>query len=49
MNVMAGVLLPFGVLLYARACYFRHRLKGDLKQIVMTNKEIQDIINERKL
>lgn len=49
MNVMAGVLLPFGVLLYARACYFRHRLKGDLKQIVKTNKEIQDIINERKL
>lgn len=49
LNVAAGVVLPVGVLLYARATFFRHRLKGDLKRIVKTNKEIQNIIYERKL
>ena len=49
LNVAAGVVLPVGVLLYARAIFFRHRLKGDLKRIVKTNKEIQNIIYERKL
>ena len=49
MNVSAGAILPIGLLLYARAVFFRHRLKGDMRQIVKTNKEIQDIIYERKL
>ena len=49
MNVLAGVLLPVGVLLYARAIFFRHRLKGDMKQIIRINSEIHYIINERKL
>lgn len=49
MNVAAGILLPVGCLLYIRACLFRYRLKKDLRQIVKTNKEIQDIIYERKL
>ena len=49
LNAAAGVVLPVGVLLYARATFFRHRLKGDLKRIVKTNKEIQNIIYERKL
>lgn len=49
LNAVAGVVLPVGVLLYARATFFRHRLKGDLKRIVKTNKEIQNIIYERKL
>lgn len=49
LNAAAGVVLPVGVLLYARAIFFRHRLKGDLKRIVKTNKEIQNIIYERKL
>lgn len=49
MNMTAGILIPIGLLFYARACFFRHRLKGDLKQIVKTNKEIQNIIYERKL
>ena len=49
MNMMVGILIPIGLLFYARACFFRHRLKGDLKQIVKTNKEIQNIIYERKL
>lgn len=49
MNMTAGIVLPLGALFYARACFFRRRLKGDLKQIVKTNKEIQDIIYERKL
>ena len=50
MNVTAGVVFPIGLLLYARAIFFRHRLKGDLKSIVKINKEIQDIIQlyERK-
>ena len=49
MNLTAGIIFPIGILFYARACFFRHRLKGDLRQIVKTNKEIQDIIYERKL
>lgn len=49
MNVMAGVLLPIGVLLYARAVFFRYRLKGDMKQIIRINSEIHYIVNERKL
>ena len=49
MNVAAGVVFPVGLLLYARAVFFRHRLKGDIRQIVRTNKELQDIIYERKL
>lgn len=49
MNVAAGVMLPIGLLLYVRAVFFRYRLKGDLKRIVKTNKEIQYIINERIL
>lgn len=49
MNVTAGVVLPVGLLLYARAIFFRHRLRGDLSEIVRINKEIQDIIYERKL
>ena len=50
MNVTAGVAFPIGLLLYARVIFFRHRLKGDLKNIVKINKEIQDIIQlyERK-
>ena len=49
MNVMAGVVFPIGLLLYARAVFFRHRLRGDLSEITRINKEIQDIIYERKL
>ena len=49
MNVLAGVLLPIGLLFYARAVFFRHRLKGDLAQIIDINKEIKYIIYERKL
>ena len=49
MNMTVGILIPIGLLFYARACFFRHRLKGDLKQIVKTNKDIQNIIYERKL
>ena len=49
MNITAGILFPIGILFYARAIFFRHRLKGDLKKIVNINKEIQDIIYERKL
>lgn len=49
MNLIAGIVFPIGLLFYARACFFRFRLKKDLKQIVKTNKEIQNIIYERKL
>ena len=49
MNVTAGALFPIGVLLYARAVFFRRRLKEDLKRIVKINKEIHYIINEREL
>ena len=49
MNVAAGAIFPVGLLLYARAAFFRYRLKGDMRQIIKTNKEIQDIIYERKL
>ena len=49
MNVAAGVVIPIGLLLYARAVLFRHRLRGDLSEIARINKEIQDIIYERKL
>ena len=49
MNIAAGILFPIGILLYARAIFFRHRLKGDLKKIVNINIEIQNIIYEREL
>lgn len=49
MNMIVGIVFPIGLLFYARAIFFRHRLKGDLRRIVKTNKEIQDIIYERKL
>ena len=51
MNVTAGVAFPIGLMLYARAVFFRQRLRGDMKRIVRINKEIQDIIHlyERKL
>ena len=48
MNRVVGVLLPVGALFYVRSVFFRDRLKKDLKQIIKTNKEIQDIIYERK-
>ena len=49
MNVAVGVAFPVGLLFYARAIFFRHRLRGDLKTIIRINKEIQNIIYERKL
>ena len=49
MNMTAGIVFPVGVLLYARAAFFRRRLAKDMRQIVKINKEIQYIINERKL
>ena len=48
MNMSAGIVFPIGLLLYARATFFRYRLTKDIKQIVKTNKEILNIINERK-
>lgn len=48
-NVTAGIIFPVGILLYARALFFRRRLKEDLNMIIKTNKEIQYIIYERKL
>ncbi|MBQ1178248.1 MAG: LptF/LptG family permease, partial [Bacteroidaceae bacterium] len=48
MNVLVGVVFPVGVLFYARSAFFRHRLREDLQLIIKTNKEIQDIIYERK-
>ena len=44
MNVAVGVVLPVGVLFYARSVFFRYRLKEDMKEIVKINKELQDII-----
>ena len=49
MNGLAGIVFPVGILLYARAAFFRYRLVKDMKLIVRINKEIQYIINERKL
>ena len=49
MNISAGLFLPAGILLYARACFFRQRIRKDFKQIIKTNKELQYIINERVL
>ncbi len=51
MNVAVGVVLPVGVLFYARSVFFRYRLKEDMKSIMKINKELQDIIHlyERKL
>ena len=51
MNVLVGVILPVGVLLYARSIFFRYRLKGDIKRIVKINKELIDTIHfyERNL
>ena len=49
MNVTAGVIFPIGVLLYMRSVFFRYRLKKDLRGIIKVNKEIQNIIYERKL
>lgn len=48
-NVAAGIILPVGILLYARALFFRRRLREDLNTTIKTNKEIQHIIYERKL
>ena len=49
MNIASGIVLPVGVLLYARAVFFRKRLAKDMRQIIKTNKEIQYIIYERRL
>ena len=49
MSTMVGILFPIGLLFYARAIFFRHRLREDLKRIININKEIQNIIYERKL
>lgn len=49
MNIAVGVALPVGVALYLRALFFRQRLREDLNAIIKTNKEIQNIIYERKL
>jgi lipopolysaccharide export system permease protein len=49
MNVMLGALFPAGVVVYARALFFRQRLREDMNTIIKTNKEIQNIIYERKL
>jgi lipopolysaccharide export system permease protein len=49
MNIAVGIALPVGVALYLRALFFRQRLREDLNAIIKTNKEIQNIIYERKL
>lgn len=49
MNQTAGIIFPIGILFYARACFFRYRLKKDMRQLVKTSKEIQNIIYEREL
>ena len=51
MNVVAGIVLPIGVILYVRSVFFRYRLKEDVQEIKKINKELQDIIHlyERKL
>ena len=49
MNMAVGIFFPAGLLFYARACFFRERVRKDLVQIVKTNNEIQYIINERIL
>ncbi len=48
-NVVAGVLLPVGVLLWFRIWHFRLRLLRDLKQIMKSSEQLIVVINESKL
>lgn len=44
LNILFGVFVPLGIFFYCRIWIFRIRLEKDLKQIIKTNKEIQNVI-----
>lgn len=46
LNVVCGVLFPFGLFFYFRVWIFRIRLQQDLKRIITTNTDVQTIINK---
>ena len=48
-NIAIAIIFPIGILFYLRALFFRHRLREDVEEIIKINKEIQQIIYERKL
>ena len=48
-NIAIAIIFPIGILFYLRALFFRHRLREDVEVIIKINKEIQQIIYERKL
>lgn len=45
LNILAGIIFPLGLIFYFRIWIFRIRLDKDLQQIVLTNKKIQNLIN----
>ena len=48
-NIAAGLLLPFGLLLWWRIWHFRLRLLRDLKQIIASNEKIIARIDHENL
>lgn len=47
LNILLGVIVPAGLFFYIRIWLFGRRLEKDLKNIIKTNKDIQEIIKNK--
>ena len=47
LNLLAGIIVPIGLFFYFRIWRFSIRLDKDLKNIIKTNREIQERINNK--
>ncbi len=49
LNILTGIFLPLGLILYFRIWIFRIRLNKDLQSIIKTNKEIKAVIKNKNI
>jgi lipopolysaccharide export system permease protein len=47
LNLLAGIIVPIGLFFYFRIWRFSIRLDKDLKNIIKTNREIKERINNK--
>lgn len=49
LNIIAGILIPVGLIFYFRIWVFQIRLNKDLLQIIKTDKEMQNVIKKNNI
>lgn len=47
LNIILGILIPVGLFFYIRIWFFGRRLEKDLKNIIQTNNDLQEIIKNK--